>query len=148
MLATNVTGLINMTQAILPIFLARPEGGKGDIINVGSIAGEFSLLFTPPKPERPNSNLNKAVSPTLEVPSTVPQRPLSAASPTACERSWLQLVFVSLRLTPVKSRPSSPSSASTATRPRPMLFMRKFPFQLFMPNFTWGDIAISLSPDD
>ena len=39
MFATNVTGLINLTQAILPIFLARPDGGHGDIINVGSIAG-------------------------------------------------------------------------------------------------------------
>ncbi|KAJ4011403.1 hypothetical protein NW752_007061 [Fusarium irregulare] len=39
MFQTNVTGLINMTQAILPIFLARPDGGHGDIINVGSIAG-------------------------------------------------------------------------------------------------------------
>lgn len=39
MFATNVTGLINMTQAVLPIFLARPDGGHGDIINVGSIAG-------------------------------------------------------------------------------------------------------------
>jgi short-subunit dehydrogenase len=28
-----------MTQAILPIFLARPDGGRGDIINIGSIAG-------------------------------------------------------------------------------------------------------------
>lgn len=39
MFATNVTGLINMTQAILAIFLTRPDGGQGDIINVGSIAG-------------------------------------------------------------------------------------------------------------
>lgn len=39
MFSTNVTGLIAMTQAILPIFKARPDGGKGDIINVGSIAG-------------------------------------------------------------------------------------------------------------
>ncbi|KJZ79437.1 hypothetical protein HIM_00906 [Hirsutella minnesotensis 3608] len=37
--STNVTGLINMTQAILPIFQKRPDGGHGDIINVGSIAG-------------------------------------------------------------------------------------------------------------
>ncbi|KAK0755746.1 hypothetical protein N5P37_011709 [Trichoderma harzianum] len=36
---TNVTGLINMTQAILPIFQKRPNGGQGDIINIGSIAG-------------------------------------------------------------------------------------------------------------
>ncbi|TDZ25126.1 NADP-dependent 3-hydroxy acid dehydrogenase [Colletotrichum orbiculare MAFF 240422] len=39
MFATNVTGLINVTQAILPIFESRPEGGAGDIVNVGSIAG-------------------------------------------------------------------------------------------------------------
>lgn len=39
MFATNVTGLINTTQAILPIFLKRPDGGAGDIINIGSIAG-------------------------------------------------------------------------------------------------------------
>jgi 3-hydroxy acid dehydrogenase/malonic semialdehyde reductase len=35
MFSTNVTGLINMTQAILPIFKARPDGGRGDIINIG-----------------------------------------------------------------------------------------------------------------
>ncbi|KAH6889108.1 hypothetical protein B0T10DRAFT_561597 [Thelonectria olida] len=39
MFQTNVNGLIHMTQAILPVFLARPDGGHGDIINVGSIAG-------------------------------------------------------------------------------------------------------------
>jgi 3-hydroxy acid dehydrogenase/malonic semialdehyde reductase len=39
MFQTNVTGLINMTQAILPIFMKRPDGGAGDIINIGSIAG-------------------------------------------------------------------------------------------------------------
>jgi short-subunit dehydrogenase involved in D-alanine esterification of teichoic acids len=39
MFSTNVTGLIAMTQAILPIFQSRPNGGSGDIINIGSIAG-------------------------------------------------------------------------------------------------------------
>tara|TARA_R110002003_G_scaffold58_9_gene5193 strand:+ start:7908 stop:8585 length:678 start_codon:yes stop_codon:yes gene_type:complete len=39
MFDTNVTGLIAMTQAILPIFKARADGGRGDIINIGSIAG-------------------------------------------------------------------------------------------------------------
>ena len=40
MIKTNVTGLINMTQAVLPILLAKNGGaGSGDIINVGSIAG-------------------------------------------------------------------------------------------------------------
>jgi len=38
MFATNVHGLISMTQAIMPIFLRR-EGGRGDIVNIGSIAG-------------------------------------------------------------------------------------------------------------
>lgn len=36
MFATNVTGLINMTQAILPTMLRR---NKGDITNLNSIAG-------------------------------------------------------------------------------------------------------------
>ncbi|KAI9795649.1 MAG: hypothetical protein M1833_006889 [Piccolia ochrophora] len=39
MMSTNVTGLINMTQAVLPIFKRRSDGGRGDIINIGSIAG-------------------------------------------------------------------------------------------------------------
>lgn len=39
MISTNVTGLINMTQAVLPIFQKRENGGKGDIINIGSVAG-------------------------------------------------------------------------------------------------------------
>lgn len=38
MFATNVTGLINMTQAILQIFKKRDGGGRGDIINIGSVA--------------------------------------------------------------------------------------------------------------
>ncbi|KAI9728202.1 MAG: hypothetical protein M1828_004663 [Chrysothrix sp. TS-e1954] len=39
MIDTNVHGLINMTQAVLPIYKKRPDGGAGDIINLGSIAG-------------------------------------------------------------------------------------------------------------
>lgn len=39
MIATNVTGLINMTQAVLAVYKKRPDGGAGDIINIGSIAG-------------------------------------------------------------------------------------------------------------
>lgn len=37
--ATNVTGLINMTQEVLQIFKKKGEAGSGDIINIGSIAG-------------------------------------------------------------------------------------------------------------
>ena len=44
MMDTNVTGLINMTQAVLQVFKTRPEGGKGDIINIGSIAGRESYV--------------------------------------------------------------------------------------------------------
>jgi len=45
MFGTNVTGLINMTQAILPIFLKRgSEGGQGDIVNIGSIAGREAYV--------------------------------------------------------------------------------------------------------
>lgn len=39
MLDTNVTGLINMTQAVLKVMKKRGESGQGDIINIGSIAG-------------------------------------------------------------------------------------------------------------
>ncbi|MCJ1453139.1 hypothetical protein MMC28_003484 [Mycoblastus sanguinarius] len=39
MFSTNVTGLINMTQEILKIYKKRDDGGRGDIINIGSIAG-------------------------------------------------------------------------------------------------------------
>ncbi len=38
MFDTNVTGLINMTQAILPVFQTRSPP-SGDIINIGSVAG-------------------------------------------------------------------------------------------------------------
>jgi len=51
MFATNVTGLINMTQAVLPMMKARKnEGlhadmpGAGDVINVGSIAGREAYV--------------------------------------------------------------------------------------------------------
>jgi 3-hydroxy acid dehydrogenase/malonic semialdehyde reductase len=39
MFDTNVTGLINMTQAVLEVMKKRGESGQGDIINIGSIAG-------------------------------------------------------------------------------------------------------------
>ena len=39
MMSTNVVGLMQMTQAILPIFKRRSDGGHGDIINIGSVAG-------------------------------------------------------------------------------------------------------------
>lgn len=44
MFSTNVTGLINMTQAVLPIFQRRDNGGRGDIINIGSIAGRDAYV--------------------------------------------------------------------------------------------------------
>ncbi|CAO2647150.1 Nn.00g080720.m01.CDS01 [Neocucurbitaria sp. VM-36] len=37
--ATNFTGVINMTQAVLKVFKKRSDGGRGDVIMLGSIAG-------------------------------------------------------------------------------------------------------------
>lgn len=39
MFATNVTGLITMTQEVMKIMVKRGESGQGDVIMVGSIAG-------------------------------------------------------------------------------------------------------------
>lgn len=39
MFATNVTGLVNMTQVVLQGMKTRGGSGRGDIINIGSIAG-------------------------------------------------------------------------------------------------------------
>lgn len=39
MFATNVTGLINMTQEVMKVYQKRPNGGSGDIIMIGSVAG-------------------------------------------------------------------------------------------------------------
>ena len=39
MFNTNVTGLITLTQEVMKIYKTRPNGGAGDIINIGSIAG-------------------------------------------------------------------------------------------------------------
>lgn len=39
MFATNVTGLITLTQEVMKIMLKRGESGQGDIIMIGSIAG-------------------------------------------------------------------------------------------------------------
>jgi 3-hydroxy acid dehydrogenase / malonic semialdehyde reductase len=35
----NVQGLIGVTQAVLPIFKAKGDSGRGDVVNIGSIAG-------------------------------------------------------------------------------------------------------------
>lgn len=42
MMSTNFHGMVNVTQAIMPIFLRRGESGRGDIINIGSIAARES----------------------------------------------------------------------------------------------------------
>ena len=39
MLRVNVQGLINMTQAVLEIYKQRSDGGRGDVVMIGSIAG-------------------------------------------------------------------------------------------------------------
>ena len=42
--ATNVQGVINMTQAVMKIFKRRPDGGKGDVVMLGSIAGREAYV--------------------------------------------------------------------------------------------------------
>ena len=42
--ATNVQGVINMTQAVMRIFKRRPDGGKGDVVMLGSIAGREAYV--------------------------------------------------------------------------------------------------------
>jgi 3-hydroxy acid dehydrogenase/malonic semialdehyde reductase len=37
---TNIIGLVHMTQAVLPGMLRRGEFGQGDVISLGSIAGQ------------------------------------------------------------------------------------------------------------
>lgn len=39
MIGTNITGLVNVTHAVLPILLAHGKGAT--IINIGSIAGDW-----------------------------------------------------------------------------------------------------------
>jgi 3-hydroxy acid dehydrogenase/malonic semialdehyde reductase len=39
MFATNVTGLVNMIQAVILVMKQRENGGRRDIINIGSVAG-------------------------------------------------------------------------------------------------------------
>jgi 3-hydroxy acid dehydrogenase/malonic semialdehyde reductase len=41
---TNAIGLINVTQAVLPIMKKRPNGGQGDIIMMGSIAARETYV--------------------------------------------------------------------------------------------------------
>lgn len=54
MIDTNITGLVNMTQACLKVMKGRGESGQGDIINIGSIAGREGYQAVPstvlPKP--------------------------------------------------------------------------------------------------
>jgi NAD(P)-dependent dehydrogenase (short-subunit alcohol dehydrogenase family) len=106
MFSTNVTGLINMTQAIMPIFKKRPDGGAGDIINVGSIAGKqlrnlfSSMLLT----MMANFDMLKVVSHTPAAQFTAPPRQQSGASRIVSGGSSLRRGSGSLRLTRVRSR--------------------------------------------
>ncbi len=87
---TNVTGLINMTQAVLPVFKKRneAEGGSGDIINIGSIAGREgypggSIV----RPQLPYTHPSWLGEPLLTTSSTVQQRPPSARLQMLCDES-------------------------------------------------------------
>lgn len=87
--ATNVTGVIHMTQAILPIFKRRPDGGKGDVIFLGSIAGREPYV---------GGTVRSAVHicqgmELMQCSCTVQVRRLFARSRMRYGKNWLQLRF-------------------------------------------------------
>lgn len=117
MFNTNVTGLINMTQAVLPIFQKRPEGGRGDIINIGSIAGREpyaggSIYCATKAAVR---SFTDALRKEL-IASRIRIIEIDPGQVETVRTSFVSEMFVLL----MYIRRSSPLSGSMATRPRPM----------------------------
>ena len=136
MFDTNVTGLINMTQAILPIFHKRPDGGAGDIINIGSIAGRDGY---------PGGSIYCATKAAVRVFTDSLRKELIATRIRVIEIDPGQVETVGYRLyrycfnslamptdLGCASR-NSQLSASTATKPRLTRYMRK----LHVPGPCW-----------
>lgn len=123
MFDTNVTGLINMTQAILPIFKKRDEGGRGDIINIGSIAGREPYS---------GGSIYCATKAAVRSFTDAMRKELIATrirvieiDPGQVETVWL-FTLISIRFTQANaSYRSSPLSDSMETSPRPTLFTSK-----------------------
>ena len=124
MFLTNVNGLINMTQEILPIFKKRSDGGRGDIINLGSIAGREAY---------PGGSIYCASKAAVRAFTDALRKELIATRIRVIEIDPGQVETVRRQfnslLTPklTGSLRSSPLSGSVATRPRRTQSMRMYP---------------------
>lgn len=130
MFNTNVNGLINLTQAVLPIFKKRDEGGRGDIINIGSIAGREAY---------PGGSIYCATKAAVKTFTDALRKELIATRIRVIniDPGQVETVGILLRsalglIAKLTSFPrNSPSFGSTETSPRRMLFMRMDEIQLF-----------------
>jgi 3-hydroxy acid dehydrogenase/malonic semialdehyde reductase len=125
MFDTNVTGLVNMTQAIMPIFLKRADGGQGDIVNVGSIAGREPY---------PGGTIYCATKAAVRSISESLRKELIATRVRVIEVDPGQVETVRSQAQSLLYMPdtycfarTSAWSDSTETSPRPMLYMRMLP---------------------
>lgn len=123
MFLTNVNGLINMTQAILPIFKKRSDGGRGDIINIGSIAGRETY---------PGGSIYCATKAAVRSFTEALRKELIATrirvieiDPGQVETVRAPGAYLLQKLT--DSLRNSPLSGSMVTSPRRMPSMRTFP---------------------
>jgi len=127
MFDTNVTGLINMTQAVLKVFKKRPEGGAGDIINIGSIAGRDGY---------PGGSIYTATKAAVRIFTDSLRKELIDTrvrvieiDPGQVETVWPSHLGLEGRRTAHELmcfHRSSLSSGSTEIKPRPMPSMRTF----------------------
>ncbi len=131
MISTNVTGLINMTQAIMPIFKKREDGGSGDIINIGSIAGREGY---------PGGSIYCATKAAVRTFTDALRRELIATrirvmevDPGQVETVGL-LYYLQLAEADWNSR-SSPWYDSTEIRRKQMLSMRTLYFAMAVPGY-------------
>ena len=119
MFATNVTGLINMTQVVMQGMKKRGESGMGDIINIGSIAGREGY---------PGGSIYCATKAAVRTFTDSLRRELIATRIRVIEVDPGQVETVSSLIvrdwvgTNSVSR-NSQSSGSEATRPKPTRYM-------------------------
>ena len=119
MFDTNVLGLINMTQEILKIYKKRDDGGHGDIINIGSIAGREAY---------PGGSIYCATKAAIRTFTDALRRELIATRIRVMEIDPGQVETVkplwSRLLKSADPRRNSLLFDFTATKPRQMLYMR------------------------
>jgi short-subunit dehydrogenase len=138
MMSTNVEGLINMTQAVLPVMKKRPDGGAGDIINIGSIAGREPYA---------GGAIYCATKAAVRIFTDALRRELIATririmevDPGQVETVGSLASYTQCHVSADGVNRSSPLFDSTVTRPRQTLSMRKpltrfHPTQIHAANF-------------